>query len=422
MSLSIKASISCNLGCTHCYENEARTAGNHSRYYDIDALEKTLLDELKRTKQTPTFHGGEPLLMAKDDMRRLASHGLEIAGGNTIQTNGLLIDDEWIDIFKKYRFTVGVSIDGPGKLNNMRKYGKNEESTLEATKKIIENIYRLRQAGITVGLITVLHRLNAVKEVRQELKDFYLEMASIGVTSVRNNEMILDDPELQHFNLTNDELAEFYCDMADFSLDRGFMFNPYRDIVDLLLGMNYGTCVFGAGHQGCDVLNTKGEEVVFGDGSKTGCLKTAKIGINYLRAPGHSQERYDILQRIPVSEGGCGGCKFWAICGGLCPSEGENGDWRAKTRYCKAWYALYSHIESKLRNLLPNLRMITDYTVEGDNALESIFNTKNGHNIAFSPMIRVRQEDGKVITASTWRHDGTWMAPNVSGLTFRKGK
>ncbi|QWK20800.1 hypothetical protein [Thermus antranikianii] len=89
---------------------------------------------------------GEPLLIPKADLERLFAFGLERYGQNGIQTNGALIDEDHIALFRKYRVHVGFSIDGPGELNRLRWAGS-VEATDEATERSIGNLRRLLREG-----------------------------------------------------------------------------------------------------------------------------------------------------------------------------------------------------------------------------------------------------------------------------------
>ena len=60
-------------------------------------------------------------------------------GSNGIQTNGVLINDEHIRMFRDYKVHVGVSVDGPGELNDSRWAGTLER-TREATAKTEANM------------------------------------------------------------------------------------------------------------------------------------------------------------------------------------------------------------------------------------------------------------------------------------------
>ena len=93
------------------------------------------------------------------------------------------------------------------------------------------------------------------------------------------------------------------------------------------------------------------------DGSLGNCDRTHQEGVTYTRATeSPTYERYEVLK-----ETDCSNCRFWNICYGGCPSEGDNSDWRNKTRWCKPTYDLYSVIEADIRALFPNINLVTDY-------------------------------------------------------------
>jgi uncharacterized protein len=63
-------------------------------------------------------------------LEKLWKWGFDKYKSNGIQTNGSLINDQHIELFKKYNVHVGISIDGPDELSDARWYG-----TLETTRK-----------------------------------------------------------------------------------------------------------------------------------------------------------------------------------------------------------------------------------------------------------------------------------------------
>ena len=69
------------------------------------------------------LHGGEPLLLGRDRMRRvlstLTSHIVPVTRIDLrIHTNGVRLNEQWCDLFNEYGVKVGVSLDGDQAANN----------------------------------------------------------------------------------------------------------------------------------------------------------------------------------------------------------------------------------------------------------------------------------------------------------------
>ncbi len=106
--------VNCNIACLYCYQNPQRYARNTTRAYDIEAMKQAVL-----AHRSPfTLFGGEPLLMPLDDLEALWAWGLETFGQNSVQTNGTLILRRPCASVPNSRVSVGISVDGPGELND----------------------------------------------------------------------------------------------------------------------------------------------------------------------------------------------------------------------------------------------------------------------------------------------------------------
>ena len=115
--------VRCNLQCHYCYQNPQRDADNVARSYDLKKMQAAVLQE----GGPFTLFGGEPLLTRAADLEELFRWGYEQFGGSGLQTNGSLITDAHIQLFKRYHVRVGISLDGPGTLNDVRWAGSKRE-------------------------------------------------------------------------------------------------------------------------------------------------------------------------------------------------------------------------------------------------------------------------------------------------------
>jgi uncharacterized protein len=107
---------------------------------------------------TFAFQGGEPTLTgldfykkAVDFEKKYNDKGLTIE--NTIQTNGLLIDDEWAEFLHENNFLVGLSLDGPKKLNDGARVDVSGNGTFEG---IMDTVNLLRRYNVDFNILTVV--------------------------------------------------------------------------------------------------------------------------------------------------------------------------------------------------------------------------------------------------------------------------
>jgi uncharacterized protein len=341
----------CNLACTYCYQEPIREAGNISAKYNLDEVIK----QLDKVGKHFCLFGGEALLVPKEDLEKLWKYGFEKYGRNSIQTNGTLIDDDHIEMFKKYNVSVGISIDGPNELNALREVraGKRgtkekEEKTLEATNKTINNIKKLADAGVAVGIIITLHRQNTEENKLERLMKFIRWLGDIGVTGGNIHTLEVDPtmPDQEKYVLSQEENARVFIKLAEFfSNNPDLEWKPFCDIPKLLRGeKEKTTCYWNY----CDPHNTQAVYGIEGNGGLSNCGRTNKEGIDWYKSNGNLYARYISFYHTPPEMGGCKGCRFWAICGGSCPGEAIDGDFRNKTIHCQTQKALLTFYEKKL--------------------------------------------------------------------------
>lgn len=341
MTTEIKMTgVACNLRCAYCYQNAMRDAGNlRPPAVDLDRM----IAEARRAGPKFSLFGGEPLLARRDDVERMFQSGC-----TGLQTNGTLIDEEWIRLFVKYKAGIGVSIDGPGEMNDLRVAGT-EDETRAATNRTMANIEAMRHAGVGVSVIITAHRLNGLRAQRYRLKDFIAELSRLGV-SVNLHSLETESDEIKNrYALTQEEESELFVDLAIW-LERNPMLcvQPFKDVQANLRGEDGNSlCCWHF----CDPLTTQAVNAIESDGSLTNCSRMNKEGIVWLKAASSGYERYISLYHSPQNMGGCQGCRFFLLCGGGCPGEGQGQDWRNRTDHCHTIRALYQHYERRMLRL-----------------------------------------------------------------------
>jgi len=370
--------MDCNGLCRSCYERRIRKTQGRTGYNLVAMLATLRREAAKETPENrrkysvPCVHGGEPLMFPLADLRTILKTMHELYGRSSIQTNGLLISDDHLAMFKEFNVGVGVSIDGDtvelnqGRWNDIDQIPRLKDAPLirEALKEMektgtrvtLTNMKRARAAGLCVSAIVVLRRYNATPDRLPELKRFLLRLEAMGVTSIRTNEVIVFEDEFGDEELTPTELGRAFVYLADLCFaDPGRAWYPYRDVVKMLVDGGDSTCTFN----GCDIWRTQAETAIMEDGAIGVCLKggAALDGIQALAAEEPGAERVHALAMIPRELGGCKGCEFWGLCGGGCPGSGIDNDWRNRTRFCEAYKTLFQHVRTRLKGIMPDIAL-----------------------------------------------------------------
>lgn len=331
----------CNIKCRYCYQEGIRAAGNIPTGYDIDAV----MGRLDDLAQPFTLFGGEIMMTPRRDIERLLALGLDRHGGTGLQTNGTLMEPSDIDMFRRYNVRVGVSIDGPGPLNDARWAGT-LAATRRATARTEALIETLCREGIPPNIIVTLSRVNAGERL-DELCDWLRFLDGLGVRRVRLHTLEKDDTAGGE-GLALSDAENILALRRMRSIEHEFRttkFDLFGEMRAMLLGDDREvSCIFHA----CDPYATQAVVGVEGDGSLGNCGRTNKDGVGYLKARHAGYERQVSLYRTPWAEGGCAGCRYFLMCKGNCPGTAIEGDWRKRSSDCAVWFAIFEDIEAEL--------------------------------------------------------------------------
>jgi uncharacterized protein len=302
---------------------------------------------VEKEKSSFTLFGGEPLLIPEADLENLWSWGWEKFGRNGIQTNGVLINENHIRMFRQYHVSVGISVDGPDELNEVRWAGS-AEATRKATAKTHSAIQRLCEEKLHPSVIVTLHRANATADKLPILMEWLRELDELGIHKVRLHILEVDHPLIrERYALTSEENIWAFLRLAELEKTlKRMRFDIFHDIRKLLVGRDReATCVW----TGCDPYTTSAVRGVEGNGQRSNCGRTNKEGVDFAKADTQGYERYLALYFTPQEHGGCRGCRYFLMCKGQCPGTAIKGDWRNRSEHCEVWKALFAHFEEVLR-------------------------------------------------------------------------
>ena len=151
----------CNLNCTYCYYlDKALQYENCPQRMSPEILEeyiKQYCEAVKGREITFCWHGGEPLVLGLDYYRNALKLVKRYAAGkkvsHTIQTNGVLINDDWARFFAQNNFLVGVSIDGPEDIHDAYRLNKGGQPTFD---KVLSGIRKLQEYKVDFNTMSVV--------------------------------------------------------------------------------------------------------------------------------------------------------------------------------------------------------------------------------------------------------------------------
>lgn len=124
----VKLASRCNLDCDYCYvyrmgDEAWRLQPKIMSAETVDALGRNLaaLVEAQGRPLSLVFHGGEPLLVGASRFDAICAslrERLPSPVGLHVQTNGLLLSDEIVEICAQHDVGISVSLDGPSAIHD----------------------------------------------------------------------------------------------------------------------------------------------------------------------------------------------------------------------------------------------------------------------------------------------------------------
>lgn len=158
-TLVVKATRLCNLRCDYCHD--WRTGPNQTMSFDVMArMISNVLHDPLYSDITFIWHGGEATILPISFYQKavLVQAELKKEGQtvkNTIQTNATRLNAEWLQFFKSYDFSVGISLDGPPYLHNRHRKHVTGKSSFE---DVVEGMRLLRQYRVPFSVLMVIDK------------------------------------------------------------------------------------------------------------------------------------------------------------------------------------------------------------------------------------------------------------------------
>jgi len=157
----------CNLACRYCfYREKERLFAADQTYRMSDEVLTEFVRQYIASQDTPeiafAWQGGEPTMMGLEFFQRVVDLQREHADGkriaNSIQTNGILLDEGWCAFFAEHDFLVGLSIDGPAELHDAYRVDRGDGPTHAAVVRAAE---ALVTHGVRFNTLTSVARRNS---------------------------------------------------------------------------------------------------------------------------------------------------------------------------------------------------------------------------------------------------------------------
>ena len=157
----------CNLDCHYCYylKKEHLYPKGESFQMPDDVLEEYIVQHIDAFPGPVImffWQGGEPTVLGLDYFRKIV--GLQHKHQppdrriiNGMQTNGILLDEEWCQFLAAEGFAVGLSLDGPREMHDRHRITKGGKPT---HKQALRGYKLLRQHRVPCDILCVVHAHN----------------------------------------------------------------------------------------------------------------------------------------------------------------------------------------------------------------------------------------------------------------------
>ena len=353
----------CNLNCAYCYflSKEHLYPGSNFQMADnvLEEYTRQYIDAQQVPEVTFTWQGGEPTLMGLDFFRRAVHYqqkhrkpGMRIF--NALQTNGVVLDDDWCAFLREHHFLVGLSLDGPPMLHDTYRVDRGGQPTLD---RVMRGLTFLKKHRVAFNILTTVHAVNAdhpldvYRFLRDEVRAPFIQFIPI----------VERDPESGGHSVTAQQYGDFliavFNEWVQFDVGRVFV-QIFDSALAAWVGYRPGLCIFEETCGTALVLEHNGD-VYSCDHFVELAHKLGNLTVTPLTrlVDSEQQTRFGRAKRdtLPAY---CLNCEVRFVCNGGCPKDriiqtpdGEAG----LNTLCQGYRAFFNHIDRPMQGMAREL-------------------------------------------------------------------
>ena len=370
-SFVLKIASRCNLNCSYCYMYNLgdKTYLNQPKRMSLDtiyALSQRIDKHCKEKSLSHiqiVFHGGEPLLVSKNFLKNCIEifqrKSPDIKFSYIIQTNGVLLNEDWYKFLEKEHIKVGISIDGPQFYHDKFRVFNNGKGSYTRVKKAVllgSKKYNLK------GILNVINT-----DIPPD--SFYQEMKQLGIESIN---LLLPDGHHDNmpsgFDITRIN-SEYYTPYADWLIELFKIWKKDRQrpsisffetLIIMIMGYDkIGNQNFGKKKNEVLIIETNGG-IEVADSLRACYEGITRNNLNVMRNEISDIFSHDIFNLYYNSHDlvceSCLNCSVYDICGGgfLGNRYSNTKGFNNRMIYCKDMLKLISFLQKDLIDNIPN--------------------------------------------------------------------
>jgi len=362
LSLLIKpASSLCNLRCKYCFYHSV-AANREIEFYGIMSSE-TLEIIVKKTLEfsddfcTIAFQGGEPTLAGLDFFRKFTELQMKyniknVKINNTIQTNGIVIDDEWAKFLAENKFLVGISLDGPKEIHDANRCDAFSKGSFG---KVMKTIALFEKYKVDYNILCVVNSYTA--RYINKVYNFYKKENFRFLQFIPCLDPLHEKPGDNEYSLSVERFTYFLKTLFDLWYEDAIRGNRisiryFDNLVRMIMGYSPEVCGM-SGFCSCQfVMEADGGvypcDFYVVDEWRLGNIK--EMGFRELK---RSERTILFEEGSRHIDPGCHGCDWLQICRGGCRRlrESINGNKLVQNYFCKSYKEFYGSSFKRLQQI-----------------------------------------------------------------------
>jgi uncharacterized protein len=347
-------SFHCNLDCDYCfYKKTEALYPDRQTTMANETMETVVKKALAAGHRYNSFcwQGGEPTLLGISFFEKVVAaqkryRGTDQLIENSIQTNGLVLNEAWCRFLKTHDFLAGLSMDGPAKMHDRYRRTADGTGTFDRVSKSAALMQKHR---VDFNVLTLLTDANI--DQPQALYFFYRKHGFKHIQLVPCFETDPRSGSPRPFAISGNALGRFYRRFFDLWWQDGFPYVSIRLFEDILLYLLDGV------HASCSWLKECASYLLVehnGDCFPCDFFVTQKWRLGNLLKDSvaalldHPRRAAFAALKTDTPDS-CTKCKWRPFCNGDCTRLRLNGTGRYDntSAFCEATCMLLAHIEDR---------------------------------------------------------------------------